>query len=214
MDPLRIAEVFASIQGESTHAGRLCVFVRLSGCNLRCRWCDTAWAWNEGEDRDVEDVLREVREFGLPLVEVTGGEPLAQVAMPRLVEGLLEEGFEVLVETNGSLDIRVLPSGARCILDLKPPSSGECERILWSNLDHLRNDDEVKIVIASREDFDWARRVLQEGRIPAGGTVLLSPLADALAPATLAVWILEARLAVRLQLQLHKLLWPTETRGR
>ncbi len=210
---LRVNEIFHSIQGESTHAGRPCVFVRLTGCNLRCVWCDTAYAFHEGRGMSVDEVVDAVAAYRCPLVEVTGGEPLLQRESIDLMRELVGRGFEVLLETGGSLPIRDCPRGVRRIVDLKCPGSGEVDRNLWENLDDLRPGDEVKLVIADREDYQWAvgqvrgREALQ--RVP----VHLSPVHGALDPALLARWVLDDRIPVRVQVQLHKVLWPDVTRG-
>jgi 7-carboxy-7-deazaguanine synthase len=212
-DRLLVAEVFRSIQGESTFAGLPCTFVRLSGCNLRCAWCDTVWASEGGEQRSIPDLLDEVARLGLDLVEVTGGEPLLQEACPSLLEALLLRGAKVLLETNGSVDVGLAPPGVHVIMDLKAPLSGMCDRNLWTNLDHLRPGAEVKIVVAGREDYDWARAVLRTGRVPAGVPVLLSPATDRMEASALATWILDDALPVRLGMQIHKVIWPGTDRG-
>lgn len=208
---LPVVETFASIQGESTHAGRPCAFVRLVGCNLRCAWCDTRYAWEGGRDLSIQRILEEVDRWGLPLVEVTGGEPLLHRATPILLQGLLDQGREVLLETNGSRDISPVPQGVRVILDLKAPGSGEEAANDMANLDRLRPGDEVKVVLAHRADYTWARQRLD--RVPPHAPVLLSPVPGLLAPAELARWIVEDRLPVRLQVQLHKWIWPADARG-
>jgi 7-carboxy-7-deazaguanine synthase len=210
---LRVNEIFHSIQGESTHAGRPCVFVRLTGCNLRCTWCDTAYAFHEGVSRTVGEVLDEVAAYGCGLVEVTGGEPLLQPEAVELMSALLARGHEVLLETGGSLPIEDVPEGVRRIVDVKCPGSGEAHRNRWENLDALRPGDEVKFVVASREDYAFARDAVRRRDLAARVPVLLSPVHGALEPALLAAWVLEDRLPVRVQLQLHKLLWPGVPRG-
>jgi len=215
MGPVRLVvnEIFHSIQGESTHAGRPCVFVRLTGCNLRCGWCDTAYAFHEGQPMSLDEVLDRVRAYGCRLVEVTGGEPLLQPGVVPLMERLLTDGYEVLLETSGSLSIAEVPPGVKRIVDVKCPGSGEAEKNLWENLRHLRDGDELKFVIADREDYLWAREQITrrglESRIP----ILFSPVHETLDPAEMARWILEDRLGVRAQVQLHKMLWPAATRG-
>jgi 7-carboxy-7-deazaguanine synthase len=210
---LRINEIFHSIQGESTHAGRPCVFVRLTGCNLRCRWCDTAYAFHEGVSRSVADVVREVGAFGCRLVEVTGGEPLLQQDAIALMEALLLRGHEVLLETGGSLPIDGVPAGVRRILDVKCPGSGEAERNHWQNLDLLRAGDEVKFVLAGRDDYRFAVEVVRRHALDARVPVLLSPVHGELDGADLARWVLQDGLEVRVQVQLHKVLWPAALRG-
>lgn len=210
--PILVSEIFHSIQGESSHAGRPCVFVRLTGCNLRCSWCDTAYAFEGGQAMTQEDVLRAVAGYGCGLVEITGGEPLAQEGTPALIRQLLGQGFEVLVETNGSLSIQAIDPRATAIVDVKCPSSGMSASMDWSNLENLRRQDELKFVLASREDFDYAARIVQ--RLPhTKRHIHFSPVQPALPARTLASWILEDRLPVRLGLQLHKIIWNPETRG-
>jgi len=210
---LLVCESFLSIQGESSFAGRPCAFVRLTGCNLRCRWCDTTYAQEGGGTaRSLDDVVAEVRASGLRLAEITGGEPLLQAETPELAARLAGLGLTVLVETNGSLDISVLPPEAVAIVDMKGPSSGEAERMDLANLARLRARDEVKFVLAGRADYQHMRELLP--RIDtARNTVNVSPLFGALAPAELAAWMLADRLDARLNLQLHKLIWPPDARG-
>lgn len=204
---LRVTEIFHSVQGESTHAGRPCVFVRLTGCPLRCRWCDTAYAFHGGESMSQDQVVEQVRGLQCQLVEVTGGEPLAQPACLPLLRRLCDEGFEVLLETSGALSIEAIDPRVRIIMDLKCPDSDESDRNRWDNLDRLRPGDEIKFVIASRADYEWARGVIDEHRLGERGAVLFSPVWGECDPGDLARWMLEDRSAVRLQLQLHKLLF-------
>ncbi len=210
---LRIHEIFYSIQGESTHAGRPCVLVRLTGCQMRCRWCDTEYSFYQGRWRTVEAVVDEVVGLGCPLVEVTGGEPLLQPGCLTLLERLCDRGLEVLLETGGGLDIRPVDPRVHTILDLKCPGSGEVEANHWPNLEALRPGDEVKLVIADEEDYRWARDVIERHRVAERVPVHFSPVAGELEPEELAGWILRDRLPVRLQLQLHKLVWGAEVRG-
>jgi 7-carboxy-7-deazaguanine synthase len=210
---LRINEIFYSIQGESTHAGQPCVFVRLTGCNLRCVWCDTAYAFHEGREMSVDEVLERVAGYGCRLVEVTGGEPLLQDDVIPLLRRLVEGDHEVLLETGGSLPIEQVPLGVRRIIDVKCPASGESEKNRWENLEHLRRGDELKFVLAGRQDYDWAVSQIRTRDLADRCPLLLSPVHGELAPADLAGWVLEDRLAVRVQLQVHKLLWPGITRG-
>lgn len=210
---LRVIEVYTSIQGESTFAGRPCVFVRLAGCNLRCTWCDSTWTFTGGEARSIDAVVEEVVATGLPLVELTGGEPLVHRQAIPLLERLLGRGLTVLLETSGSRDIAPVPAGVHIILDLKAPDSGEEAANLWENLPRLRATDEVKVVLASRRDYEWAREVVGKYHLGERGTVLFSPVFGQLDPQQLVAWILEDRLPVRFQLQLHKVVWPPETRG-
>jgi len=210
---LKINEIFHSIQGESTHAGRPCVFVRLTGCNLRCVWCDTAYAFQEGSSMSVDQVVERVEEYGCPLVEITGGEPLLQADAPALMKRLLACGHTVLVETGGSLPIDSVPEGVRRIIDVKCPGSGEAERNQSQNLDLLREGDELKFVLAGREDYEWASRQIETRRLAGRCPLLFSPVQGAMEPGDLARWVLEDALPVRVQLQLHKVLWPDADRG-
>ena len=215
---LQVAEIFASIQGESTYAGLPFAFVRLAGCNLACTWCDTAYAREGGGTMSAAEVIGRVQELQLPLVEVTGGEPLAQQATLALLQTLVTEEMMVLLETNGSLDISAVPEPVVRIIDVKCPGSGMHERMLWSNLDLLRESDELKFVLADRNDYEWARRIVQtDARLAAAGTLHFTPVRPAegkggLSPAELADWILADRLPVRLSLQLHKIIWGADTR--
>ena len=210
---MKVTEIFHSIQGESTYAGRPCVFVRLGGCDLRCRWCDTEYAFHEGSPLTVEEILTEVRALRCPLVEITGGEPLLQKETPELCRRLLAEEFEVLVETGGHRDISVLPDGVRVILDVKCPGSGESEKVDWDNLDRLRPGGEVKFVIVDRVDYEWARAVVHHRDLGARYPVHFAPVFGRLAYEDLVAWILEDRLAVRFQAQLHKHIWAPDRRG-
>lgn len=211
---LTVSEIYVSIQGESTHAGRSCVFVRLAACNLRCAWCDTTHAFTGGTRRTIDAVMADVREFGCRLVELTGGEPLLQAGAITLMERLVAEGFEVLLETGGHMPVDNVPDPVVTILDVKCPGSGEADRMHWPNLEQLSPHDEVKFVIRDRADFDYACRVVQrhalEGRVAA---ILFAPVFNVLAPAELAQWILESRVPARLQLQTHKYIWEPAARG-
>jgi 7-carboxy-7-deazaguanine synthase len=211
---LTVHELYVSIQGESTHVGRPCVFVRLSACDLRCRWCDTPYAFTGGRKMAVDDVVAAVVAFACPLVEITGGEPLLQADTVTLTERLIAGGHQVLIETGGHLPIDDLPDEAIVILDVKCPGSGEAGRMHWPNLDVVSASDEVKFVIADRADFEYACEVVARHRLDARtAAVLFSPVHGALAPDVLARWILEARVPVRLQLQAHKYIWGAEARG-
>jgi len=210
---LRITEVFHSIQGESTQTGRPCSFVRLTGCNLRCVWCDTAYAFEGGEETTIGEIVDRVAAHQTHLVLVTGGEPLAQPGVYDLMEALLERGLEVMIETGGSLDISAINSRVRVVMDLKCPGSGMMQRNRWENLPLLQSSDEVKFVIADRTDYEWARQTVLGRDLPRSCTVLLSPAFGLLHPKQLAEWILEDHLDVRMQMQLHKAIWPPETRG-
>ena len=210
---LIVNEIYHSIQGESSWAGLGCVFVRLTGCPLRCTYCDSAYAFDQGRPMTIPQILERVDQYGCDLVEVTGGEPLAQDATPALLTALCDAGKRVLLETAGSLDTSALDPRVIRIMDLKCPSSGEMEHNLWSNLEHLREDDEVKFVIGERGDYDWAREVIERHRLTERCGVLVSPVFGKLAPAELAGWVLADGLAVRLQVQLHKVIWPGVRRG-
>jgi len=210
---MKVTEIFHSIQGESTRAGRPCVFVRLTACDLRCRWCDTEYAFTEGAPLDLEAILDRVRSYDCPLVEVTGGEPLLQPETPELCRRLLAAGYEVLVETGGHRDVEVLPEGVGVILDVKCPGSGESEKNRWENLDVLRPGSEIKFVIADRADYEWARDVVRSRDLAGRFPVLFSPVFGELAYDLLAGWILEDRLPVRFQAQLHKHIWDPSRRG-
>jgi len=211
---LTVNEIFHSIQGESDQAGRPCVFVRLTGCDLRCAWCDTPYAFHEGRRMTVDEVVAEVAGYGCDLVEVTGGEPLLQEAVHPLMARLVETGVGVLLETGGHLALDRVPPAVVKIMDVKCPGSGEADRNHWDNLARLTARDQVKFVIADRTDYDFAREVVETRRPQRHcGAVLFSPVHDRLAPAELAGWILADRLPVRLQVQLHKYLWGAETRG-
>jgi len=211
---LTINEIFHSIQGESTHAGRPCVFVRLTACDLRCSWCDTPYAFHEGRKMSVDQVVADVGAFGCPVVEITGGEPLLQPDVYPLMRRLLERGHTVMLETGGHRSIAQVPAGVIRIVDVKCPGSGEVEKNDWTNLDVLMPPDEVKFVIKDRADYEFAREVVTRhalaGRCAA---VLFSPVHGVLAPKDLAAWILEDRVPVRLQLQAHKYIWSPEARG-
>lgn len=211
---LTINEIFHSIQGESTHSGRPCVFVRLTACDLRCSWCDTPYAFTEGRKLSVDDVVEQVRGYGCDLVELTGGEPLLQREVYPLMDRLIESGHTVMVETGGHLSIAEVPPRAIRIVDVKCPGSGESTKNHWDNLGLLAPHDEVKFVIRDRVDYEFAREVVaRHALIGRTAAVLLSPVHGVLAPKELAAWILEDRLAVRLQLQTHKYIWGADVRG-
>ncbi len=218
-DFLRITEIFRSIQGESTWAGLACTFVRLTGCPLRCTWCDTEYAFHGGSKMTFAQILEEVRGHPAQLVEVTGGEPLAHPGAFPLVGMLLDEGYTVLVETSGAFDVAALDPRAHKIMDLKCPGSGEAARNLWANLDHLTERDEVKFVVKDRADYEWTRQTIRErgldARIGDGSlrALLISPVWGELDLEALAGWILEDSLPVRFQVQVHKLIWGPDTKG-
>jgi 7-carboxy-7-deazaguanine synthase len=216
---LRVTEIFHSIQGESTRAGLPCTFVRLTGCPLRCVWCDTAYAFHGGRRMTLDEIVSEVDAIGTRLVELTGGEPLSQRPAFELVTRLLDRGYTVLVETSGAIDVAPLDARAHKIMDLKCPGSGEEARNLWSNLDHLTPGDEVKFVIAGRADYEWAADVVRTRglgeRVRRGelAAILFSPVWDRVEWKELAAWVLDDRLPVRMQVQLHKLIWGPDVAG-
>ena len=212
---LRVTEIFRSIQGESTHAGRPCTFVRLTGCPMRCVWCDSEYTFTGGEHFTVDDVMREVHSLGCKLVEVTGGEPLAQKEAFELIGRLCDEGFEVLVETGNYVSTEGLDPRAKVILDVKCPASGEEARNDWSNLERLRKDmDEVKFVVASEDDWLYAKRIIEEKRLESRTlAVLISPVWGQIDLQQLANWVAASGLNVRMQLQLHKYIWGPDVQG-
>ena len=204
---LRISEIFYSLQGEAARAGLPTVFVRLTGCPLRCVWCDTVYSFTGGEAASIESVLAEVGKYPAKQVCVTGGEPLSQKECLPLLTALCDAGYDVSLETSGALDIAAVDPRVSRIMDLKAPDSGESDKNLWANLEFLNNRDEIKIVIASRADYEWARAVLEDKQLTKCCPVLFSPAQGQIEAADLARWILEDGLPIRFQLQLHKLLW-------
>lgn len=204
---LRLTEIFHSLQGEAARSGLPTVFIRLTGCPLRCTWCDTTYSFTGGSAWEIADILAEVARHPTRHVCVTGGEPLAQKECPALLQELCDAGYDVCLETSGALDISTIDPRVARIMDLKAPASGECERNLWSNLRHLKAGDEIKIIIADRADYDWACQQLTQHRLADLCPVLLSPAQGSQDARQLAEWILQDGLPVRLQLQLHKLLW-------
>ena len=211
---LTVNEIFHSIQGESTHSGRPCVFVRLTACDLRCSWCDTPYAFHEGSKMTVEDVVSRVRDYGCELVEVTGGEPLLQKDVYPLMQRLLQEGQTVMLETGGHISVDAVPQGVIRVIDVKCPASGESAKVHWANLERLRATDQVKFVIQDRADYEFARDVVARYGLAANtAAVLFSPVHGVLHARPLAEWILADRLPVRLQLQAHKYIWDPQTRG-
>jgi 7-carboxy-7-deazaguanine synthase len=210
---LVIHEIYRSLQGESTFAGLPCVFVRLTACNLRCVYCDTPHAFNQGQTMALEDVVARALGLGDDLVEITGGEPLLQLEVYPLMSQLADAGKTVLLETSGAIDTSAVDPRVRVILDIKTPGSGEMSANVWSNLDRLRPTDELKFVVCDRADFDWAARGVREHRLTARCPVLFSPAFGQVNPTDLAAWVLESRLPVRLQLQQHKILWDPSARG-
>jgi 7-carboxy-7-deazaguanine synthase len=211
---LTVNEIFYSIQGESTRAGQPCVFVRLTACDLRCSWCDTAYAFHEGRKRTLDEVLRDVDQYGCGLVEITGGEPLLQEDVYPLMQRLLDSGRTVLLETGGHRSISSVPDDVIKIVDVKCPGSGESDKNDWSNLEALSPHDEVKFVIADRRDFDYATDVVVRHRLAGRcAAILFSPVHGVLHPRTLSDWMLAEDVPARLQVQLHKYIWPASTRG-
>ncbi|HKA24080.1 MAG TPA: radical SAM protein [Candidatus Eisenbacteria bacterium] len=210
---LVVNEIYASIQGESTYAGLPCVFVRLTACNLRCSWCDSEFSFYEGTRRTVDEIVAEVECFGLPLVEVTGGEPLLQPGVHPLMTRLADRGYRVLLETSGSLDISPVDPRVIRIVDVKCPASGESARNRWQNMEQLRPTDELKFVIADRADYEWARGEVRARELAKRCTVLFGPVWNRVEPQQLAAWILEDKLPVRFQIQLHKYVWAPDARG-
>jgi 7-carboxy-7-deazaguanine synthase len=216
-DVLRINEIFHSIQGESSRAGEPCVFIRMTGCGLRCTYCDTEYAFYEGEDRSINEIIKEVESFGCKLIELTGGEPLELEGVYALMDELLKKGYDLMIETGGHIDVSRVDSRVKRIVDLKTPSSGMMKRNRYENINHLTKHDEVKFVIGSREDYEWAKTKLpllkKEGAGGGPGVVLFSPVHGDMSLTDMAAWILEDRLNVRFQTQLHKLIWPDILRG-
>ena len=212
---LKINEIYLSVQGESTWAGLPCVFIRLTGCSLRCTWCDTAYAFYEGVDNGLEEVLAKVDACGIRLAEITGGEPLEQEGVYPLMDALLTKGYQVLLETSGAVDVARVPRAVVKIVDVKCPGSGEEARNLWSNFEKMvSHQDELKFVIKDREDYDYAKSVIQKHNLVGKFTLLFSSAFEHLKPSDLAEWITADRLPVRFQLQMHKYVWPDETKGR
>lgn len=213
MQRLTVNEIFYSIQGESTFAGLPCVFVRLTYCNLRCVWCDTEYAFYEGKEMSFEEILEEVGRYPSKLIEVTGGEPLAQEGVHELMRMLCDRGYTVLLETSGSISIAKVDPRVRIIMDIKCPGSGMAKKNVWENIRYLKPTDEVKFVVSHREDFDWAVDVVKRYEIEKKCPVLFSPVFGEVQPIELARWLLESGLGARMQLQLHKYIWEPETRG-
>ena len=207
MTSLRIFEIFHSLQGESSRVGLPTVFVRLTGCPLRCGYCDTEYAFHGGSTQTLEQILREVAQYQAQYVCVTGGEPLAQKACHDLLSALCDAGYSVSLETSGAMDISQVDDRVSVIMDIKTPGSGEESKNLWTNIPYLKAKDEVKFVLADRPDYDWAREILEKYQVLKKSPVLFSPVYKTLPPADLAKWVLEDHLPVRMQLQLHKILW-------
>ena len=210
---LKINEIYYSIQGESTHSGRPCVFIRLTYCNLRCTYCDTEHAFFEGKELTLSEILERVKSFNCQLVEVTGGEPLIQKNVLPLLQVLCDDGYEVLLETAGHMNIGEIDQRVKRIMDIKCPSSGESEKILWKNIDLLKDDDEVKFVVGSHEDLEFAKEIIEKYKLYNLCSVIISPVSDQLDHQEIAEWILQSHLPVRMQIQLHKVIWEPTARG-
>lgn len=210
---MKINEIFVSIQGESTYMGRPCLFIRTTGCNLRCTYCDTEYAFYDGKEMSNDEIFDIVEKSGVKLVEITGGEPLLQKELPDLLDKLLEGNYDVLIETSGSINIDKIDPRAVRIMDIKCPSSGEVSKNDLSNLDKLKPEDEVKFVVGDREDYTWANEIIEKYNLDQKVTVLFSPVFEKLAPVKLAKWILEDKKNVRMQIQLHKIIWGPDATG-
>ena len=210
---LRATEIFHSIQGESTHVGRPCVFIRLTGCPLRCGWCDTEYAFYGGSEWSLSQLLEKVEAYGCPLVEVTGGEPLHQPATFHLISQLCDKGLEVLIETSGAIDIRPVDDRAQVILDVKCPGSDMMDRMHWPNLGQLASKDQAKFVIKDRADYEWATEIIAQYQLAQRCPILMSPVFGELDLRALSEWVLQDGLPFRVQMQLHKMIWSPDTRG-
>ena len=210
---IKINEIYLSVQGESTHTGLPCIFIRLTGCNLRCSWCDTAYAFHEGKNMSIDEILQKVENFGIHLVEITGGEPLMQDNVYTLMKRLIEKGYKVMLETGGSISLERVPKDVIKIMDLKCPGSGEQDKNNLDNLKLLAPHDEVKFVILDKKDYEWSRDIIKKYKINETAHILLSPVFDKLELKEMVKWILEDRLPVRLQTQLHKIIWDKNTIG-
>ncbi|MCU0342407.1 MAG: radical SAM protein [Ignavibacterium sp.] len=211
---LKVNEIYHSVQGESTYAGLPCVFVRLTYCNLRCTYCDTEYSFYDGKDLSIPEIISEVKKYDCKLVEITGGEPLVQMEeCLELMKQLCDQGFEVLIETGGSLPIKDIDSRVKVIMDLKCPSSGMEKKNLYENIDYLKSTDELKFVIGSREDYEWTKEIIVKYSLDKKCEILFSVVFGKLEPVKLVNWILEDKLNVRFQLQMHKIIWHPETKG-
>ncbi|MEO8399032.1 MAG: 7-carboxy-7-deazaguanine synthase QueE [Ignavibacteriaceae bacterium] len=210
---LKVNEIYFSIQGESSKAGLPCIFIRLTYCNLRCTYCDTEYAFYEGKDFTIKDILNEIKKYDCRLVEVTGGEPLVQDECIDLMKKLCDENYEVLIETGGSLSIKKIDERVKIIMDLKCPSSGMLKKNLYENINYLKPIDEVKFVIGTREDYEWAKEIIEKYNLTNKYEVLFSVVFGELEPVILVNWILEDKLKVRFQLQMHKFIWEPATKG-
>ncbi|HGE72891.1 TPA: radical SAM protein [Candidatus Poribacteria bacterium] len=211
---MKICEIFYSIQGESTYSGLPCIFVRTSGCNLRCLYCDTKYAYENGFEISVDDIIKKIKTYRCRLVEITGGEPLIQIdEVNKLIASLLADDYEVLLETNGSIDIKSVDQNVVKILDLKCPDSGMSENICWENIKYLTDKDQVKFVLSSRKDYEWAKDIINKHFINRKNEILLSTAYGLLKPADVVQWMLNDSLKVRFQLQIHKYIWHPNVRG-
>ena len=210
---IKINEIYLSVQGESTHTGLPCIFIRLTGCKLRCSWCDTAYAFQEGKNMSIDEILQKVENFGIHLVEITGGEPLMQDNVYTLMRRLIENGYKVMLETGGSISLERVPKDVIKIMDLKCPGSGEQEKNNLDNLKLLAPHDEVKFVILDKKDYEWSRDIIKRYKINETARILISPVFDKLELKEIVKWILKDRLPVRLQTQLHKIIWDKNTIG-
>lgn len=210
---MKVCEIFTSIQGESSHAGVPCTFIRTTGCNLRCSYCDTVYAYDEGTELSEDEIIEKIEVIGIKTVEITGGEPLLQEGVLSLVKRLLDIGYNVLIETNGSQDIKGIDARAIIILDVKTPGSGMPDTLMLSNLDLLKPKDEVKFVITNREDYEWAKNFVREHALTGKCKILFSPAFGMLDPHSLSKWIIDDRLDVRLNLQLHKYIYGHDVRS-
>lgn len=210
---LKVNEIFYSIQGESTYAGLPCVFIRLTGCNLRCNYCDTSYAFEQGDDLTFDEIQRKVNEYNCSLIEITGGEPLLQAGVRDLIEKFIAQQKMVLVETNGTQNIDMVPEPAIRIMDIKCPGSGEAGQTDWNNIDRLRAKDNVKFIVSNEPDFFWAAKIIQKYGLHRKVAVLISPAFGLLNPEDLAEWMLELSLPIRLNLQLQKYIWDPDRRG-
>ncbi len=211
---LKINEIFHSIQGESGYAGLPCIFIRLTGCNLRCSYCDTEYSYYEGRNYSIKEIIQHISQWETKLVEITGGEPLIQMESIKLSKELLKNGYQVLIETNGSQNIDTLPKEVIKIMDIKTPGSGESDSFDFNNLKYLSQNDEIKFVITNRDDFDWSSSMIKQYRLDEKCQVLFSCSDQLLKYSILCEWILESRLNVKFQLQLHKIVWPNDERGK
>jgi len=210
---MKVNEIFKSIQGESTFVGLPCIFIRLSGCNLRCSYCDTQYAYEEGFEISIPEFLKKIQDYGCPLVEITGGEPLLQEETFELVKELINRGYKVLIETNGSIGLKRLDRRAIKVMDIKCPSSGMSDKMNWGNISFLSKMDQIKFVIGSKDDYEWAKDVIKKYSLIDKVEVLFSPSFGRLEPKTLAEWILQDNLNIRFQLQVHKYIWESNRRG-